>query len=391
MGRAETFLVLPLFNLSHSPNLDWIGESVAETVREAASSGRLVVLDREDREEAYRRLGLRPYAQLTLASVVKLGQVLAADKVLYGSLDLTPPPPELTVDGRPKDVKGRTRGTLKLSARILDLKDMKEGGAFSEVGALEDLAALQRHLAWQAIQIVSPGTAPGEDDFLKQHPRIRVDALESYIRGLLAQSGPDKQKLFAQAVRLDPGFSQASFELGRLNWNQQQYREAAEWLAKVSPEDSHAHEAKFLLGLSHYELGDYAGAERALSDVALAVPLSEVFNDLGAAQSRRNRPEALDNFRKALQGDETDAAYQFNTGYALWKAGDFSGAAKLFQQALSRDPGDREAALLLERSRAGVGPKPGERELEGIERIKTNFEESAYKQLKEVFQPKAKP
>ena len=31
--RADTVLVLPFFNLSNSTNLDWIGESIAETVR----------------------------------------------------------------------------------------------------------------------------------------------------------------------------------------------------------------------------------------------------------------------------------------------------------------------------------------------------------------------
>jgi len=58
--RAETVLVLPFFNHSQSANLEWIGESVAETVRDSLSSEGLLVLDREDRLEAYRRLSLRP-------------------------------------------------------------------------------------------------------------------------------------------------------------------------------------------------------------------------------------------------------------------------------------------------------------------------------------------
>ena len=36
--RAETTLVLPFFNHSKSPNLDWIGESIAESVHDALAS-----------------------------------------------------------------------------------------------------------------------------------------------------------------------------------------------------------------------------------------------------------------------------------------------------------------------------------------------------------------
>src|SRR5690349_21639556 len=53
--RAETTLVLPFFNHSKTPNLDWVGESIAESVRDALASEGLLVLAREDRMEAYRR------------------------------------------------------------------------------------------------------------------------------------------------------------------------------------------------------------------------------------------------------------------------------------------------------------------------------------------------
>ena len=58
---ADTVAVLPLFNVNQagSANLDWIGESVAETVREALSSSGVLVLSREDREEVYRRIELK--------------------------------------------------------------------------------------------------------------------------------------------------------------------------------------------------------------------------------------------------------------------------------------------------------------------------------------------
>jgi tetratricopeptide (TPR) repeat protein len=386
---AKTFLVIPLFNLSGSQNLDWIGESVAETVLSAAGSGTAVVLDRDDREEAYRTLGLRPGAQLTLASVIKLGQTLGADRVFFGTFRVTPPAPELTVAGTPAEPKNRPRGTLTLSARMLDLAQMREGSEFSEVGPLEDLGVMQQKLAWRALKVLDPTLAGEEDTFLKDHPRIRVDALESYIRGLLARTPTEQEKLFERSASLDPAFTQPAFELGRMYWNRQQFSLAAQWLAKVPATAAHGHEARFLLGLSRYEMGDAAGAERALTDVTAEVPIGDVFNDLGAAQLLAGDAEKAEaSFAQALKDDPSDPVYQFNIAYALYKKSDCSAATPHLEAVLKRDSSDKDAAMLLDRCRSEAGPagvKTG-----NLARIKTNFEESAYRQLQDVFQTKRK-
>jgi hypothetical protein len=134
--RAETVLVLPFFNQSDSANIDWIGESIAENVRESLSSEGVLVLDREDRLEAYRRLSLRPGALLTHASMIKVGQALDASKVVYGQYDLTPPA-QAAAPG-----PGVSRGSLRITARIMDLERLKQMPEYAEIGALEDLTSL---------------------------------------------------------------------------------------------------------------------------------------------------------------------------------------------------------------------------------------------------------
>src|SRR6201986_1424489 len=138
-AQAATYLVMPFFNVSKNSNLDWMGESFAESVREALSSEGLMALERDDRIEAYSRLSLRPYSLLTKASVVKIGEELDAELVIFGQYDVKPVP----------DSAAHSRGSLQITARVLDLKHVKQGPEFHEVGALEDLAALQEHLAWQ--------------------------------------------------------------------------------------------------------------------------------------------------------------------------------------------------------------------------------------------------
>jgi tetratricopeptide (TPR) repeat protein len=376
-ARADNYLVLPFFNLSKDPNLNWIGESFAESVREALSSEGLTALDRDDRVDAYHRFSLRPYVLLTKASVLKIGEELDAEQVLFGQFDLKSLP----------DSAVKSRGSLQIAAGLLDLKHYKSGPEFREAGALEDLAALQDHLAWQVLHFVKAEAGPTEAEFKSRHPAVRVDAIESYIRGLLAASTDEKHRLYTQAVRLDSHYSPPCFQLGRLFWKKKEYKPAAEWFQKVAVGDAHYNGSTFFMGLSRYYTGDYAGARAAFQLVAKVAPLNEVYNNLGAAESRLNVSDALTNFRRALEGDESDLAYQFNVGYALWKSGNFQAAAQSFRTVLDRDPNDAQASLLLARSEKGSGPRAGDPRTEGLERLKTNYEETAYRQLKAVLQP----
>ena len=136
-----------------------MGESLAESVREGLSSEGLIALDRDERMEAYSRLSLRPYSLLTKASVVKIGQELDAEQVIFGQYDVKAAPDAAINAPADSAAKGVTKAgaSLLITARVLDLKRVKEGPEFREVGALEDLAALQEHLAWQTLAISQTG------------------------------------------------------------------------------------------------------------------------------------------------------------------------------------------------------------------------------------------
>jgi tetratricopeptide (TPR) repeat protein len=375
---CDNFLILPFFNLSGSSNLDWVGESVSETLRETLASKGLMVFDRGHRQEAYRRLSLRPYSQLTKATVMRVGELLDADQVIFGSFDLS---------GAGSDAKGH--GTLRLTAQIIDIRKITRGPEYAEIGALEDLARLQSHLAWQTLQFIEGKNAPSEEAFRQTQPVLRIDAIESYVRGLLAVTDEQRLKLFNQAVRVEPRYSQASLQLGRLHYRKKSYKLAADHLEKVAPADANFRSATFLLGLCHYRLRDFAGAEQAFQTVAQSVPLNEVLNNLAAAQSRQNSPLALENFQKALEGDSNDPDYHFNVGYALFRRGKLEDAAERFRAVLDRDPGDAEAITMLGRSlKKQTAAARGGLQSQGLERLKENYEESAFLQLKAVLERK---
>ncbi|MCU1233862.1 MAG: repeat-containing protein [Candidatus Solibacter sp.] len=370
--RAETTLVLPFFNHSKSTNLDWVGESIAESVRDSLASEGILVLGRGDRFEAYRRLSLRPGAELTHASVLKIGESLDAAHVVYGFYELLPAEPG----------KDQSKGSLRITARILDLKRTRQGPSYGELGAIEDLGGLEVHLGWQTLQLLNPKSAPAERDFVTARPAVRLDAVESYVRGLLSNTPEQRHRYFTQAARLDAHYSQPCFQLGRIYWEKKDYKIAAGWLERVARSDPHYLEAQFFLGLCRYANGDFKGAEQCFQLVSGTLPLNEVYNDLGVVQSQRNDfAAAAASFRKALEGDDADPDYHFNLGAALWRSGQYSAAAESFRNALARNAKDNEATTLLGRALKQDAPRPGETKNEGKPRLKTNYEEAAYRQL----------
>jgi tetratricopeptide (TPR) repeat protein len=370
---ADTFTVLPLFNVneSKSPNLDWIGESVSETIQEALGSSGLLVLSREDREEVYHRLALRTGVVLTKASVLKIGEALDAGRVIFG---------ELRVEGAELGATS-LKSNLRLTIHVIDMRKLHESPELTETGALENLSQMETKLAWILLRQLAPESAPSEETFFHDRAPVRVDSMESYIRGLMASGDDQKIKLFTQAVRLDEHFSQPNFQLGRLWFSKKDYKNAAVWLSKVSRGDSHFLEAAFMRGICSYYDGDFDGAIAQFRMVSAEIPLNEVYNNLGAALSRKSDPAAMDSFTKALEGDQGDPDYWFNVGYSLWKQGKFPLAAEKFRAVLDRSPGDQEATIMLGRSIKMDGPRAGDPRREGRERIKTAFEDSAYRQL----------
>jgi tetratricopeptide (TPR) repeat protein len=385
---AQNTAILPFSNVSASntvsnpASMDWIGESIAETLRAAFSARGVLTLERDRTAEAYQRLHLRERTELTEASMLKVGEVLDAEQMVYGTFSFVP-----------AAVPGGSKGSLKIQARVSDRRRLRQSAVFEESGAIEDLASLESHLAWRALTVVAPARAPAESQFRSLRPAVPLDVLENYMRGLMAAAPEQKEKYFAQAARLDPDFSPPAFELGKIHFEKKEYREAADWLAHVGPTENHYREASFFLGYARYQAGDFEAARKAFQTIAEKVPIAPVWNNLGAAESRLNLPQAVETFRKALDQDPSDPDFHFNLGYALFKKGDFTAAADRFRAVLDRDPNDQMATLLLGRclKKQGLRPSKGEAaasdaRLQALERLKDTYEERVYFQLKSILE-----
>jgi tetratricopeptide (TPR) repeat protein len=375
--ETATVLIMPFDNHSKTAGLDWISEACPEVLSLRMSSPRVYVISRDDRFFAFDRAGVPATVHPSRALVFNVAEQMAADFVVLGSYQ---------ADG----------DTFQVSAQLLDVKNLRLHPVIQNRGPLSDFMNLQTSLAWQLLRLMPNPPQLSQEQFIKAAPPIRVDAFESYIRGVMAADPQQKIRYFKNAERLNPGYTAAILQLGTVYYDNHEYDQAAAWLSKIPKSDPLAGEATFLLGMSYYYRGSLDRAYAAFSYLATRLPLTEVYNNLGVVDSRRGRrAAAVDYFSKAVAADPSDPDYRFNLAVALFKNGDSAGAARQVKEELQRRPNDAEAKSFLDAMNRGTVVPPSATQTAGgsaspaggsqarvpIERIKRNYDETRYRQL----------
>jgi tetratricopeptide (TPR) repeat protein len=326
-----------------------------------------------------KRLGLRPEANFTKASIIRLSQTLEADLVVYGSYQAKLPPGAAQL----KD------SDIVISAQLIDLRKLQSAPDISEAGKLSELAKFKEHLAWQALNYLAPAAQTTFEQFMAGRKLTRLDAEESYIHGLLSPDKEHQQKWFLQAANLDPQFVSPAYELGKVYLERHEPHPALTWFERVPSSDPRYLEARFRMGIAAYQAGDYNAALSYFKEVSNAMPLHEVYNNLAAAEDQLNLPPALDDFRRAVDGDPADVSYQFNLGAALLRRNLFDEARQKLQAVIDHSPDDAEADELLAQAEARRLSPPASKPLAPA-RLKFSMDSTAFRQLKAMLQPKAK-
>jgi len=363
---GKTMVVIPFANASPTPGLEWLGESFSETFREQLNSPVLYLASRGERLRAYDRQGIPSGVHAARATLYRLAEQMDVDYAVLGSY---------RYDG----------ARLTATAQLLDMRGQKLLPAATESAPLADLGTLQSALAWDLLRMIRADFAVPKDKYIASVAPIRLDALENYIRGVLAATAEEKVQHYREAVRLNPDYAQAWLELGKSYYAERAYEPAIAALGQIPHSSAVAREANFYLGLAAYAHGDFAKSESAFEFVAARLPLAEVYNNLGVVAARRGHSPktAADYFERAIQNDPSDADYRFNLGVTLAQSGDRSAAARELRTALDHRPSDAEAKMLLESltsSTANIVPSGATSNIP-LERIKRDYQEDALRQM----------
>jgi tetratricopeptide (TPR) repeat protein/TolB-like protein len=366
--NGRVVLVLPFENRSGNPSLSWIGDSFPDTLDKRLASAGFLTISRDDRAFALDHLGLPPDFKPSRATTIRIAQQLDANFVLVGSYNIQP---------------GSSGDRIAIQAQVLSVDDLKLSPPVEDSAELPRLFDAENAIAWKLARILDPHFSVAEQTFLAAPGSVPLPAFEDYIRGDNSPTPTERLKRLKAAVNLAPTYAAALLSLGKAQYANRDFDDAAATLAKVPLTDRLALEANFYLGLARFNSANYAAAQQAFDFVATRLPLSEIVNDVGVALSRQGK-SGVDFFQRASSADPSDEDYHYNLAVALFRSGDTDAATRETDAALKLKSADNEALELRAHLKAvppGTKLQPtADSAFSPLERIRRNYSEAGFRQ-----------
>ncbi|MBB5319035.1 tetratricopeptide repeat protein [Tunturibacter empetritectus] len=366
---GRVVLVLPFDNRSGQAALAWVGDSFPDTLNQRLTSAGFLTITREDRQYALDHLGLPIDFRPSRATTIRIAQNLDADFVIVGSFNV--------INGR-----------IAVQAQVLEVKNLRLSAPLQDSSELNRLFDVENAIAWKVARQIDPHFNVAQQTFLAASGGVQLSAFENYIRGTDAPTSQERVKRLQAAIAANPNYPAALLALGKAQYAEREYDQAAATFAKIPPTDRRALEAGFYIGLSRFNTAKYAEAESAFSFVASRLPLPEVVNNQAVASSRQGH-NAVPLFQRASMADPNDPDYHYNLAVALFRQGDFAGAKREVDLTLKLRPADTEAAQLKTSISAGRRPPTptasatdteASSDFDPLERIRRTYSEASFRQ-----------
>ena len=347
-------LVLPFDVVGRDSRLYWLSEAAAVLLGDDLVERGVDAMTRDERVRAFDELQLPPRTSLSLATVVRIGELVGATDVVFGALAL---------DGE----------RLAVTARSIRLDAGRMRPEAAEQGPLPDLFETFDRIARQLSGADGPAGGSG-----RPHPPL--PAFESYVKGLLAETPATGIKFLEAAVGQFPEYDAARIALWQIHAAQGDHAKALAAVAAISDRSPEARRARFLTALSRLALKQFDLAASTLTALAAEAPAPTISNNLGVVLLRRGTPGSLGRasryFVQAALADPGDPDYAFNAGYACWVERDPQEAQRWLREAVRLDPGDGDAHFVLGAALAAGGSRvEGDRELELARRLSARYAE----------------
>src|SRR3954452_18945445 len=86
---SARILVMPFENVSREGRIVWLGEAASVLLADDLNILGAAAITRDERREAFDRLQVPPAASLTDATVIRIGQLVRALRVIVGTLSMS--------------------------------------------------------------------------------------------------------------------------------------------------------------------------------------------------------------------------------------------------------------------------------------------------------------
>ena len=314
-------------------------------------------ITRQERMQAFEELQVPPAADLTDATVIRIGQLVGASQVIVGSLHLE------------EDILVARARSIALDTGRIQVDVTDRGPLPALFGTFERIAR----------RIAPPSTKTSEE-IERMHPPLAV--FEDFIKGVLAETPATAINYLNSALTRQPSFDRARLALWDAYADEGDHRKALAAVTPVPAASPWARQARFLAGLSQLNLKKYDDAFATFKALADVDPAPTVLNNLGVVQLGRGVPPQTGTptfyFSKAAEADPDDSDYVFNLGYAYLLDRDPQAAIYWLRETVRRNPADGDAHYILGAALASGGNAiEAARERELARRLSSAYEPGA--------------
>lgn len=375
-GAKDVVMILPFENNSNLPEYNWVGESFANSLADLLRVPGLVVLSNDERELAFQRLGLPLTTIPSLATAIRLARAANATMVVLGNYSVT-----VTEDKATGTILGAAR-VIKVNEGRLMGEVMPDGRWASRIfdfgDPLTELQRMQGRLAFDILYARDKAFPFTRNELIERATKVPQLAFQTYLKGVLLTDDKEKRvnylknalKFYADAKGGEV-YPEAAFELGQFYFQEQDWKQAAEYLSRLQKEDPHYTEAAFYAALAYNKQGNLRGALDVLMPLTpenSKTPLTSIVNNAGAisvqaARDEKNAKERDDLLqqgtrflkRAAESSSPDDSIVRFNYAYALFLSGNYAEAAEQLRPIIAADPRDGQAYFLLAKALEKAG------------------------------------
>ena len=314
----KSIAVLPFANLSDDKENAFFTEGVQDDILTAlAKFADLKVIS---------RTSVASYVAGPHRNLREIGQELGVANVLEGSVR-------------------RAGGKVRVTAQLIEMRTNTHLWAETYDRELSDVFAIQSEIAQRIATALEAKLAPEEKARLDAKPTTNSEAYVLYVTARGTEDQIEAEKIYMQAIALDPGFALAYAQASILNsWSlddrarKAKARAQAEEALRLSPALSEAHMA---LGLCLY-WGEkkYDAALKEFEVAAATSPNNaEIHGYIGGIYRRQGRwLESIASFERARSLDPRNHSIAFQAANNYLLVRDWPAATAAFNRALAIKP-----------------------------------------------------
>ncbi len=315
----KSIAVLPFVNLSDDKENAFFTEGVQDDI--------LTALAKFSDLKVISRTSVANYVAGPHRNLREIGEELGVANVLEGSVR-------------------RAGGKVRVTAQLIETRTNTHLWAETYDRELSDVFAIQSDIAQRIANALEAKLAPEEKARLDARPTTNSEAYVLYLTALGTEDYSKAEKLYLEAIKLDPGFALAYAQLSLLNsrvYNDVPERKAtaraqAEEALRLAPGLSEAHMA---LGLCLYWADKKY--EAALREFEIAEKTSpnnaEIESYIAGIYRRQGRwRESIATFERAFSLDPRNRTIAFLAANNYLRVRDWTAAAAGFHRALAIKP-----------------------------------------------------